>query len=375
MAEQAQMLINWTPSSDAVSQEVHRSLSSSGPWTVIATVGAAVSSYTDTTVDPTPFTTYYYKIKTICADGSSDSIPNSDVCQNCAEGQGNPSLFIVKNNITNDNVNEVTFTYEHAGRDWWNTTYGTSLATSQSIGVGRTPFTGVDKAVICHTCGEGITFQLSSFAQAGGATQLDAEYTHASDQTGESFLPASAFGFTASPLNRDWKFDSTNNTSLSHLDAPGYFWLGSQTNNSIKATNFNAQTIPTNFNIGELQVNQIRISKTSTPVNGTSTNHSSAFASFASNSSDDHYMFVKFDGFSGPCLFWLFKVVRATGLDITNSSGAVQMYGYTIDYINGFEYDGYKFVCSTDTTVYGDLLSSFNNGFVIKFFTSNDINF
>ena len=64
MAQQAQMLIDWTPSADATSQEVHRSLSSSGPWTVIATVGATVSSFTDTTVDPTPFTTYYYKIKT-----------------------------------------------------------------------------------------------------------------------------------------------------------------------------------------------------------------------------------------------------------------------------------------------------------------------
>lgn len=375
MAENAKMILRWTPSPDATSQTVQRSLSSSGPWTTIATLGSTIDTYVDDTVDPTPMDQYYYKIHTICNSGTATTAPVVELCNNCDEGNGNPSLFIVKNNITNDNVNEVTFTYEHAGRDWYNTNFGTSLATSQNISVGRTPITNVDKAVICHTCGEGITFQLSSFAQAYGATQLDAEYTHSSDQTGESFLPNSPLGFSTSHVSRNWRFDGSNNTSLSHIKQDGFFWLGSQTNNSIKATNFNAKTIPTTYNIGESQVNQIRISRKSYPINGASTNYATDMASFATSSSSDHYMFVKFDGIPGSCMFWLFKVVRASGLDITNSSGVVQMYGYTLDFISGFEYDGYRFICSTDTTVYGNLSRSLNNGFVIKFFTSNDINY
>lgn len=376
MAENAKMVLTWTPSSDAISQEVQRSLSSSGPWTTIATLGATINTYVDDTVDPTPMVQYYYRIETICTGGyTAGTSPVYDLCNNCDEGNGNDSLFIVKTNITNDNINEVTFTYEHAGRDWYNTNFGTSLTTSQSINVGRTPITNVDKAVICHTCGEGITYQLSSFAQAYGATQLDAEYTHSSDQTGESYLPSSPVGFNTSYLNRNWRFEAVNNTSVSHLNKNGFFWLGQQTNNSIKATSFNAKSIPTDYNIGELQVNQMRISKQSYPVNSVSTNYSTDLNSFATNSANEHFMFIKYDGLAGLCMYWLFKVVRSTGLDITNSSGAVQMYGYTIDYIAGFEYDGYRFVCATDTTVYGNLDRASNHGFRIKFFTSNNLNY
>ena len=167
MAEQAQMLISWTPSSDATSQEVHRSLSSSGPWTVIATVGASVSSFTDITVDPTPFTTYYYKIKTICADGSSDSLSNYDVCQNCPTS-GNSFIFGARNLESSD----MSVQFTSGTNKWINTNYTPSplLATTKSLGVPNPP-SNTSKVLFCAECGEdvNISWQPTEFGTPPGS--------------------------------------------------------------------------------------------------------------------------------------------------------------------------------------------------------------
>ena len=65
------MVLNWTPSPDATGQQVQRSLSSNGPWTTIATFSGTTNSFTDNSVDPTPFTTYHYRIVTLCDDGTA----------------------------------------------------------------------------------------------------------------------------------------------------------------------------------------------------------------------------------------------------------------------------------------------------------------
>lgn len=387
MAENAKMILTWTPSPDATSQQVLRLEGSinpavnTGTYSVIATLNATASTYTDTTVDPTPMKFYHYKINTICANGSSETTIVTELCNNCDEGNGNPSLFIAKTKITNSNTNEVTFTYEDSARAWYNTQFGTSLPTAQIRTVGRTPVTGVSKAVLCHTCGDEVTYQLSSFANMAGETQLNAEYTHAGNQNSQSYLPSSPIGLNTTQVNRSWTFDPGNNTSTSHLNQDGYFWLGSQTN-STKATSFKAKVIPTSYNIGELAVNQLRISRKNDPHTGnTAVNYGSSFNSFGTGSSTEHFMLLTYEGFSVGCMYWLFKVVRAPGLDITNASNVVQMYGYTIDYISAFDHNGYQFICATDTTVFGNLPmyngngQGLNSGWLINFYSTNDINY
>ena len=40
--------------------QIQRATSASGPWSVVGSVGANVTTFTDTTVDPS--TTYYYQV-------------------------------------------------------------------------------------------------------------------------------------------------------------------------------------------------------------------------------------------------------------------------------------------------------------------------
>jgi hypothetical protein len=374
MAEKAQIILNWTPVATATVQKIYRSsTSNSGPWTLVHTINnGTANTWTDTSVDPTPMKQYYYYIETTCSSGTSTSNVDQDLCNNCDEGNGNKSLFIFKNNITNNNINELTFTYKHWGKTYWNNTFSTSLTTTSTISVGRTPITGFNKYIACHTCGQPVTFQLSSFAQAYGATTTNGDYTHASNQFLESYLPTSASGFIQTHEKRIWDFDANSNSSLSHTVDPGNFWLGKGTGPNTTTT-FTAINPPTNYNIGEMQVNQMRISRKAQPYSGsTFINYSTGMSGFGTGSTPS-YILMNYTP-TNSCIFWLFSVTRNTAFDVY-SGGTLEMYGYNIAYISSFVYDSTKFVCSTDTTNWGHLPKAYNQPFTLKFFTSSGITY
>lgn len=90
MPQTNQIILNWTPSPYAVSQNVMRASSSNGTYTLLSTLSAVTSTYTDTTVDPYPHTTYYYRIDTVCSN--NNTVPSTvvdEISKDCETlGQG-----------------------------------------------------------------------------------------------------------------------------------------------------------------------------------------------------------------------------------------------------------------------------------------------
>lgn len=87
--------LNWTPNPNAITQKVQRSLSSSGPWSTIATLGPTVSTYLDSNVTSNPHTDYYYRIETTCSSGTDYSSVITEEARCCpTNNKGN--IFGVK---------------------------------------------------------------------------------------------------------------------------------------------------------------------------------------------------------------------------------------------------------------------------------------
>ena len=173
MSENARTLVEWTPSASAVSQKIYRSESSTGPWTLLATLGASDSTYTDSTVDPTPIKSYYYKIETLCSTGSSETSIVTVQCKNCPENN-KTYLFGLRNRGT-----QSSFTYYDTLNLFTNTYYGTSLAYPRTFSIA----TSTPIHVVCHKCGQPVTHN---------GTQENLAYTYLSQQGHIiNYLPAS----------------------------------------------------------------------------------------------------------------------------------------------------------------------------------------
>ena len=350
MAEQAQMLLNWTPSSDATSQEVHRSLSSSGPWTVIATVGAAVSSYTDTTVDPTPFTTYYYIIKTICADGSSATIPSSDVCQNCPT-EGDTFVFGGRNKTLAQVYADYTWT--SGTNQWMNTNWGTSLPTiAQYNTLNNDDGTSTNKFLFCASCGDDVNTNSSMFTPG----TLDADFSYMENQAHIAaqlpIAPAALGGNANNNLGEVYRKFSAAGT---WEPFSGRFTFGIAATNSSTFTGWNGGYVSTNtnepygsnpptgyfWNWGEMPSNtaasnggftQIRINKQIFAVSGSYGDQSFALGAMSGN---NVYMSIIDEANTGTgvngqsagvnghlrCEHYMYKLTRNSALDGPNSTG------------------------------------------------------
>ena len=383
MAEQAQMLLSWTPSSDATSQEVHRSLSSSGPWTVIATLGATVSSYTDTTVDPTPFTTYYYIIKTICADGASATIPSSDVCQNCPT-EGDTFIFGGRNKTLAQVYADYTWTSgTHA---WMNTNHGTSLSTTgQYNTLSNDDGTSQNKFLFCASCGDDVNISSSQFTPG----TLDADFSYMENQAHiAAQLPTPPAGLGGNANNnlgevyRQFQSAGTNNP------ASGNFQLGIGNTSSNQFLQWNGGYVSTNqnvpygtnppsgnfWNFGEMPSNggsangaftQIRINKQifATPsAGGPYGDQSFALGAMTGN---NVYMSIIEESNTGTgingqsayynghlrCEHFMYKLTRNSALDGSNSTGFTMQGHNTLTYnrtsignpTHGGDYKPYSF--------------------------------
>ena len=89
--------LTWTPAGGgATGQKVYRSNDTGINYTLLATVSAAASSYSDTT--PTAGDVYFYKVATVCASGDEETLP-VDVC-----ADGSIQTPIAFNGVTYVNV-------------------------------------------------------------------------------------------------------------------------------------------------------------------------------------------------------------------------------------------------------------------------------
>ena len=350
MANQAQMLITWTPSPDAISQEVLRSTSNSGPWTTLTTLGASVSSYTDITVDPTPFTTYYYKINTICTSGSIETPISSDVCQNCPT-EGDTFIFGARNKTTTQVYADITYT--SGTNQWMNTNWGTSLPTTgQYNSLNNDDGTSANKTIFCASCGSDININSSMFTPG----TLNADFSYMENQAhiaGQLPTPPAALGGNANHnLGEVYRKFSTAG-AVEPLS--GRFALGIGATNSSTFTGWNGGYVSTNTNVpygtnpptgyfwnwGEMPSNggtsnggftQIRINKQIFAVSGSYGDQSTALQAMTGN---NVYMSIIDEANTGTgvngqtayvnghlrCEHYMYKLTRNSALDGSNSTG------------------------------------------------------
>lgn len=248
MANQAQMLITWTPSPDATSQQVLRSTSNSGPWTTLITLSASSSSYTDTTVDPTPFTTYYYKIKTICVDTTIDTPIESDVCQNCPTS-GNSFIFGARNLDSNP----VDVEYTSGTNKWINSNYSTSLPTTKSTIVNNPP-SSVDKLLFCAECSKDINLSYASiegYTPPGTPSNSDFSYMEQQGHLASHLpTPPTALG-GSSNFNLGTVVRKLESPGQFAAPSSGRFQLGIGTPNSNTFVPWNGGYVSANTNSGQ----------------------------------------------------------------------------------------------------------------------------
>lgn len=171
MSIASRITITWTPSANALSQDVQRATSSSGPWTTVASsLGPLVAEYIDESTVDNPFTTYYYKIVTNCTGGATTtSSIISATAQNCPTS-GALTIFGLKS--TNAGLN-TAFNYY----DYTSNYFGFTGAKTVASPATKT-------RIVCHTCGQTIQ-PTGPYASYGDISYL-ANQGHMSE-----FLPIS----------------------------------------------------------------------------------------------------------------------------------------------------------------------------------------
>ena len=343
------MILRWTPSPDATSQKVQRSLSSSGPWTTIATLGSTIDTYVDDTVDPTPFTTYYYKIKTICSSGNIDTPVESDVCQNCPTS-GNTFIFGGRNNATTQTYSD--FSWTSGPNKWINSNYGTSLPTTGSYpGLDNDGTSNPNKFLFCAECSEDVNISVNPFT--GGT--LDSDFSYMENQahiaahlpTPPSGLGGSANnnlgtvkrllhppGAFAAPDPGRIQLGIGNVSSSSFLPWNGGYVSANTNVNGTPASGFtwNFDRMPSNNGVNQGGFTQIRIDKRIWNGSSASGNQSTALGALTGSNVylsiiDEAYTGTGTNGQSAyytgalRCEHHLYKLTRKSSLDTTNSKG------------------------------------------------------
>ncbi len=354
MSENARTLVEWTPSASAVSQEIYRSVNSTGPWTLLATLGASISTYTDSTVDPTPIKSYYYKIETLCSTGSTETSVVTVQCKNCPE-ENKTYLFGLRNRGT-----QSSFTYYDTLNLFTNTYYSTSLAYPRTFSIA----TSTPIHVVCHECGQPITHN---------GTQENLAYTYLSQQGHIiSYLPASPtalggssnsnagtvkqkilFGNLAPAAGRFALGVGSVSSSTFIQWASGYV----SNNNNVDASIANPANIVWNF--GEMPSYQgtsnggftgIRISRQdfALPSGTGSLNFASGLAALTGSNvylsivQPEHLNYQNNVAYGGLiCEHYIYKLTRRTDWDFS-VSGTITHYGFQMTFQAYVDYNGYR---------------------------------
>lgn len=350
MSENSRMLISWTPSSTAASQKVYRSGTSTGPWTLLATLGATADSYVDSTVDPTPQTPYYYKIETICTNGSAQTTYLSDVSKNCPTG-GRTYLFGLRNRGT-----QSTFTYHDSLNLYSNTYYSTSLDYPRTFNIG----TNTPIHVVCQKCGQSVTHN---------GTQDNAAYTYLSEQGHiVKYLPASptAFGGSANSNagNMTQKLLYGNigpqeGRYILGVGQPasstfvgwngGYVSANNNTSVSTSGLSWNYGEVPSSTGVSNGGFTGIRISRKDWDGSSVgSNNYSSALSALTGNNVyvtifDESYLAAQNLNSTGGliCEHYIYKLTRKPDWDYP-STGTVTHYGFQMTRYTYVDHNGYR---------------------------------
>jgi hypothetical protein len=365
MAEQSRIRVSWTPSADAVSQRLYRADSSAGPWTLLALLNATASTYLDTTTDPTPHKTYYYKVQTVCSGGTTtDSAVQNVVCKNCPT-QGTTYLFGLRN-LSTQPGNYLDFTY-YSGHASYLNGAGYSAAQLDStqtvnpvISVSSNNNGSAYKHIVCQKCGEEITKVVNSFSAANGATNNNGDFSYLSNQnhiasylpTPPSNLGGDANGNLGSVYRKLFPAGAIANTGgsgrfrlgigspISNTFVP---WYGGYVQNNANVPTGTANPINIQWNFGNMPTytssnnggfTQIQIDRNTFVTSGSSVNQSTGLASLTGSNVymsiiDEYYTGATYYGGALKCEHYLYKLTRKPSYDVVDN-GTIKSYGFSM---------------------------------------------
>lgn len=148
--------LTWTVNPQAISQEVQRAESNSGPWTTLATLSATASTYTDNTVVSNPHTDYFYRIKTICSSGTDYSTVTQEESR-CCPTNNKANIFGIRRSPTNNDP--VTVTYVDRASDFVlnNSSYYTNPKHTTIADKYESISPNSNINIICPNCGDEFT--------------------------------------------------------------------------------------------------------------------------------------------------------------------------------------------------------------------------
>jgi len=367
MSENSRFKITWTPSSAAVSQKLYRSLSNTGPWTLIATLGPTVDSYTDSSVDPTPADVYYYKLDTICSNGNSETAVVFDTAINC-DSNGKTRLFGLVNNATETN-NILDFTYYDTLSLFANTYYSASTSYPKTITVDKTD----PIVVVCQKCGQDVTYSLNATSASFGATQTLGDYSYLSTQGHIiKYLPTSPTGLGGSSNNnagtvRQKLYEGTlapvggrfqlgvGNTGSNTWVGWGFGYVSANANTSVATTNltWNYGEMPSSTSTANGGFTGIRISKADWDGNSPGTeDFSSALAQLTGSNwyvsilDSSNLVYVDNTAYGGlSCEHHIYKLTRKSAWDYV-VNGVITHYGFIMQRYSYVDYNGYRIYSS-----------------------------
>ena len=236
--------LTWTPNAQAVSQEVQRALSSSGPWTTIATLSGTASSYTDNTVVSNPHTDYFYRIETTCSAGVSyGSVVQEEA--RCCPTDNDVDIFKFRD-TTYDTVGsaegpvtaETHIQYKDGLNTYLNNNYNTSKTVDQTKQV-RKLATGSNpsefRAVACHVCSQQFSYDTTTTGTSTNTGQVSLSYNQSSLISQFPTPPSSFGGSHYNNLGKYWAKKTQSITTIAPIN--NRFQLGI-TNSADGSTTF-----------------------------------------------------------------------------------------------------------------------------------------
>ena len=319
MSISSKIRITWTPSPNALTQDVQRALASTGPWTTIASgLAAGVSSYEDATTVDNPFTTYYYRVLTYC-DAESAATPGaviSATSANCTPLNNNIMFGLYSTNgglIT-------SFNYY----DYVSESYGFTAAKTVTSPAGKI-------RVVCHKCGQTVQ-PTGAFAQYGDVSVLG--YQTSIGQ----FLPISPVALGGSQNdNRGTVLRKVRlNTTFIQNDT-AFFGNGS-------GSTFN-QVVLSSGTYTFKNYTQLRLGKY---IFNTTTDQTAGFNAL---NNTNLYIAITGESIADKCEVYIYQAQRNSLLDIT--SGGVTMLGFDITYVSSHVINGnYAIYSFPDNVLY-----------------------
>lgn len=319
MSIASRITITWTPSANALSQDVQRATSSSGPWTTLASsLGPLVAEYVDESTVDNPFTTYYYKIITNCTGGATTtSSIISATAQNCPTSGAN-TIFGLKS--TNAGLS-TAFNYYDRDAELFGFTATKTVSASPT-----------KTRIVCHKCGQTVE-PTGPFAAYG-----DVSYMTDQNNIGQ-YLPAAAIGGTAN-YSKGTVYRKTFGPGFSPIPSNSkYAYIGTRSGNTFVSGSYVDYNLK-NWTAALIGRYVFQISGNGadqlTELNGL--NQTNLYVALLQDSN------VK-------CEVYIYQATRNTAMDVTNS-GTPALLGFNLTYVASVISGGYQVYSIVDTPTY-----------------------